>query len=150
MAAFDLSGSWRGHYEHGGGRHGIEMKVAQHGASFAGEMRDEDTLIAGTCDVSDDASEPAFEMMTSLPDRSVVEGEIAGDRVTFVKRYLGAQRTSGWNDGEEFHLEVEGHRVLYAGRLDAQGEKIRGQWRIPSPFPGERDEVGAFELHRGS
>ena len=47
MTAIDLTGTWTGHYQQNGGRHGITMQIVQRGQSFVGRMRDDDTILSG-------------------------------------------------------------------------------------------------------
>lgn len=152
----DISGIWRGHYEQAGGRHGIAMQVVQRGESFVGRMRDDDTLISGAVTVHaeghvDARGQPLVleaETLGSLPEHSVVEGEVHGDFVEFDKRYLGVHRISSWIGGREFHHELADHRVRYAGRLDADGAVLRGRWSLHGCPPDGPGCSGAFELRR--
>jgi len=149
----DLTGSWQGHYEQNGGRHGISMVVAQRGSSFVGRMRDAHTLIAGTEKL--DASVPGFfgkattvEVVHSLPEESDIEGSVEGSAVEVVKRYRG-KATSMWvAGGSSLHNESADHRVIYRGLLDESGSLLRGEWRIVSNDSGHPDLVDSFELRR--
>jgi hypothetical protein len=151
----DLSGDWRGHYEQEGRRFGISMHVEQRGAAFAGEMRDEHTLISGSFDLGATDGSPELaglrvEALTSMPERSVIEGELVDDRVLFVKRYLGEQKMLCQLENQEFEIGFADHRVTYEGRLVEGGTAIAGRWRFPSFDSEEGDESGVFELRRVS
>ena len=160
--AFDISGSWRGHYVQGGGRHGISMEVAQRGQSIVGRMRDEDTVLSGRAEVPTVDEEGAqtgtidLETMGVLPEFSVVEGDVDGVRVTFDKRYEGTHKVTAWiEEGEEAQFEIESHLVRYEGELDEGGARLRGTWRIrcgdeddEAACDGDDDASGAFELLR--
>jgi len=152
---FDITGSWRGHYEHDGGRHGIGMRVAQRGESFVGRMSDDDTVLSSSQQVAciveaDGSTELAqVETMGVLPEFSIVEGTVDGDRVVFDKRYQGKHTITVWvPDRGEMHHEIPEHTVRYEGRLDDGGQRLLGEWRIPSLIEGGKDATGAFELVR--
>ena len=157
--ARNVSGDWQGHYEQDGGRHGIRMQVAQVGQSFVGEMRDEDTVLSGRSEIAvyDEAECAAeaveLETMGVLPERSIVEGTVEGDRVVFDKCYQGAHTQSAWIDGgDEMHLEVPAHTVRYEGELEPGGDVLRGRWSIPGEVGDDGEPVelasGTFELRR--
>lgn len=143
----DLTGTWRGHYEQGG-RHGIEMHVEHRGDVFVGWMRDVDTLTMTTCprkvvdEHGDEVEDGELDVVTSLPETSLIEGLVEVHRVTFVKRYQGAQRFEVWDDGRVVHrAEFDEVRVVYEGTLDETGDLLTGRWRI-------REANDAFELRR--
>jgi hypothetical protein len=156
MTTIDLSGSWRGHYTQNGRRHGISMQVVQRGQSFVGRMRDDDTLLASTEKLMAPASagQPQqllaeAEVLSTLPEHSIVEGEIDGTIVTFVKRYQGSSTTSVWVDGKaDMTIEVPGHRVNYRGTASNAGTVLRGDWSIPAPSPERTELRDRFELTR--
>ncbi|MBK9387836.1 MAG: hypothetical protein IPN34_23720 [Planctomycetes bacterium] len=152
-APHDLSGTWRGHYLQARARYGIAMEVAQEGARLRGRMRDEHTLIAGTEKLrgDDPGEDPTdYELLITLPEHSEIEGEVDGDRVSFVKRYLGKHTARALSERNELEVEIDGHHVLYAGHIEEGGAVLRGFWRIPPAFPGERGDTDRFELHRDS
>ena len=152
----DITGTWRGHYEQGGGRHGISMEVVQKGEAFVGRMRDEDTLLSGTVDTVTidadgdvEAESPPAVTMGVLPEFSIVEGSVEGDAVYFDKRYQGSHEISVWvADRGEAHIEIPDHQVRYEGAIDQDGGRVRGQWRIAGRGETWEDEVGDFELLR--
>lgn len=151
----DITGAWRGFYEQDGGRHGISMDVVQRGVSFVGRMRDEDTLLSGTAEITrvdEDGAEielPPIETMGVLPEFSIVEGTVTGEQVGFDKFYQGKHEVTVWGGGHgEAHHETSEHRVRYDGRLDGGARRIRGEWRIVSQGEDFEDEVGGFELAR--
>jgi hypothetical protein len=157
MTAIDLTGSWVGHYEQSGGRHGISMHVVQRGQSFVGRMRDVDTLLASRGIVharaADDATAKPIvvgeaEVLSSLPEHSVVEGEVDGRVVTFVKRYQGKTSTSvQLVDKPSIAFESPGYDVHYLGTLAPDGGELAGHWTIDSQQggPPQRDR---FVLRR--
>lgn len=150
MTTFDLTGDWEGHYLQRGGKHGIAMRVVQRGQSFAGGMRDVDTLLASheTMRLLDPAHPErervtTLEVLMSLPEHSTVEGEVEGRVVIFVKSYRGTSTADvRLADGTSRQIRTPGHQVRYAGTLDASGNVLSGHWSIP---PGQRDH---FELRR--
>ncbi|MFK7742129.1 MAG: hypothetical protein AB8H80_17570 [Planctomycetota bacterium] len=160
----DISGAWRGSYTQDGGQHGIRMDVAQRGQSFVGQMHDDDTLLSGKVDVTlvDEAGSSlgvvGCDTLGLLPELSIVEGEVEGDRVTLSKRYQGTHSVTLWNDeGEGVKQELPQHVVLYEGLLDESGQRLSGRWRIPRPTAEAEpdDDVvasmdGSFELLRQS
>src|SRR5688500_7832241 len=153
----DVSGSWVGHYEQNGGRHGISMHVAQRGESFVGRMRDVDTVLAGRAQLHAQAADGDgsttivvgdAEVLSTLPEHSVVEGEVEGRVVTFVKRYQGTTSTSVWvPDRASMSFESPGHDVRYRGTLDAEGRELAGHWSIPGR-DGAPEARGRFVLRR--
>jgi hypothetical protein len=150
-ASFDLSGNWRGHYLQARGRYGISMEVAQEGTRFRGRMRDEHTLIAGIEKLGGDEPDEVptdFDLLITLPEHSEIEGEVDGDRVSFLKRYLGKHTARAFSEQNELEVEIDGHSVFYSGSIEESGEVLRGFWRIPAMFPGDRGETDRFELRR--
>jgi hypothetical protein len=156
MTSPAMTGTWRGHYEQYGTRHGIEMRVVQRGESFVGAMRDLDTLTAqpvrwrepATAD-HPEVDHGEAEWWHTLPERSNIEGEVDAARVQFTKHYQGTTRSSVWLAGKiDIHEERPGHRVLYTGTLSADGDVLTGHWHIPSPNGDDDDLRDRFELRR--
>ena len=154
--SIDVSGAWRGSYEQGGSQHGISMRVVHKGQSIVGSMRDDDTLLIGASEdeladlreIVQTGGDQHPEIVTTLPESSVIEGDVVGGTVTFVKRYQGVHRASLWIAGSAVDIETPDHCVQYRGLLEQGGAVIRGRWRIP-PFDGDGEEAtGAFELRR--
>lgn len=150
----DLTGDWSGYYEQEGGRHRLSMQVVQQGASFVGRMRDHTTMFHGAEEVVEVDEQGRtvvlgeLESVASLPEQSVVEGEVEGHAVRFTKRYQGTHRLSFWIQGRaEEHIEVADHRVDYGGEVDDDGTTLRGEWSIPGR-DGSEPVRGAFELRR--
>lgn len=145
MTTLDLSGDWAGHYEQGGGRHGISMRIVQRGECFVGAMRDVDTLMASRevlhALAADGAPQPEVigeaEVLSTLPEHSTVEGEVAGRVVTFVKSYRGKSSTSVWVPGKaKMQFEAPGQQVQYRGTLTADGQQLAGHWTIAASSGG--------------
>ena len=157
MTTFDLSGEWAGHYRQNGGRHGISMRIAQRGESFVGAMRDADTLLASRetlhAQAADgESKQPEVlgeaEVLSAVPEHSIIEGEVAGRVVTFVKSYQGKSSTSVWVGARaNMTFEFPGHQVFYRGTLDAAGQVLTGHWKIP-PHHGGPPLRDRFELRR--
>jgi hypothetical protein len=151
----DLTGSWEGHYLQNGRRHGISMRVAQRGQSFVGRMRDVDTLLASQEQLrTPSRTNPKVEqisdaeVMSTLPEYSIVEGEVEGRVVKFVKTYQGKSTTSVWvADTAAMTFESPGHQVSYLGTIDGKGELLTGRWSL-TPKPGEKALRDRFELRR--
>ena len=154
----DLSGDWEGHYVQDGRAHGISMRVVQRGQSFVGEMRDADTLLAGSQKLDrttmggDTMAERLFgevEILAELPERSVVEGEVQGRVVTVTKTYQGPTHTSVRLAGKtEIVLQVTGHAVRYLGTVAYDGRELAGHWSI-DPKDGSPRLRDRFLLRRG-
>jgi hypothetical protein len=157
MTAIDLGGSWVGHYEQGGGRHGISMHVAQRGGSFVGRMRDVDTVLASREQVHAQTGEGdarttillgEADVLSTLPEHSIVEGDVDGRIVTFVKRYKGSATRNVWiADKPAIAMAVSGHEVHYRGAVDAAGTELAGHWSIPARG-GSPTIRGRFVLRR--
>ena len=154
----DLSGDWEGHYVQDGRTHGITMRVAQRDQSFVGEMRDADTLLAGSQKLDraamggDTMAERLFgeiEILAELPERSIVEGEVQGRVVTFTKTYQGPTHTSVRLAGKtEIVLQVTGHAVRYLGTVATDGRELAGHWSI-EPKDGSPRLRDRYLLRRG-
>ncbi len=157
MTNHDLGGDWEGHYVQDGRKHGITMRLAQRGQSFVGSMRDADTLLAGTQTLDrevfgDDTMAARLlgevEILAELPERSVVEGEVHGRVVNFMKTYQGPTHTSVRLAGKgEMVFEMTGHAVRYLGTLSTDGAEITGHWTI-EPKDGARLMRDRFTLGR--
>lgn len=153
----DLTGTWEGHYLQNGRRHGISMQVVQRGQSFVGRMRDADTMLASQEQLrTPSRANPKVEVITAaevistLPEFSIVEGEVAGRVASFVKSYQGKSTTSVWvGDTATRTFEFPGHQVHYVGTLDAGGNLLHGHWSI-APRNGEKSLRDHFELRRAS
>lgn len=159
MTNHDLGGDWEGHYVQDGRKHGITMRVAQRGQSFVGSMRDVDTLLAGTQTLDrevfgEDTMAARLlgevEILAELPEHSVVEGEVHGRVVNFMKTYQGPTHTSVRLAGKgEMVFEMTGHAVRYLGTLSTDGAEIAGHWTI-EPKDGARLMRDRFTLRRAS
>jgi len=157
MSTHDLGGDWEGYYVQDGRQHGITMRLAQRGQSFVGSMRDADTLLAGTQKLDreifgDDTMAARLlgevEILAELPEHSVVEGEVNGRVVDFIKTYQGPTHTSVRLAGKgEMVFEMTGHAVRYLGTLSTDGAEITGHWTI-EPKDGARLMRDRFTLRR--
>jgi len=149
MRPFDLTGTWQGHYQQGGGRHGITMRVVQRGQSFVGNMQDSSTILAGRAKVQAENGAPTeVDTLSTLPSDSTVEGEVEGHRVVFVKSYRGKATTNVWvPDRGPMLFEFPGHQVHYVGILDDDGKVLRGHWSITEPG-GDKVQRDHFVLRR--
>jgi len=143
----NLSGTWRGHYEQDG-PHGIELHIEHRGEVFVGWMRDLDPLTMGTCprkvfdEHGDEVVDGEFDIVSSFPETSLVEGVVEGDDVRFLKQYQGTQHFEVWHRGHAVQrVEADNVRVVYEGILDATGDVLTGRWRI-------QQAGDAFELRR--
>jgi hypothetical protein len=152
----NIGGKWRGYYEQQGSRHAIEAEFSQHGQRFTGRMTDEDTLIMGPPEqVSedelrealklDDESPAPMELVTSLPSDSTIEGQIDGETVRFVKKYIGSQTSSLWTDNVHVEIDLPNVEIQYEGRFEAQGDIIRGTWCIGGIVLDDEDDPADFE-----
>ncbi len=86
-----------------------------------------------------------------LPKESILEGEVAGRVVRFLKTYQG-QFFAGYRVGDmRVGIAGEDQEVHYQGTLSADGKKIEGHWHLSGPAPQglliSRTE-GDFWLHR--
>ena len=147
----DLTGTWQGFYEQGGTRHPIEMRVRHRGRVLHGTMRDTDTLLMSSLEgaeaeqlrgMLDYEGEESPQMITSLPATSTVAGEVAGEAITFVKRYDGAQQSEVWVEDMHVTIEVRDHVVLFGGQLEEDAQVMRGEWwveQLPPEHPHSED-----------
>lgn len=146
MSDLDLTGAWHGHYEQHGSRHGMAMNVVQKGESLVGSMRDDETLWMSHDTLvreGDEKTSHPVDVLTELPAESVIEGEVQGRAVTFVKSYRGTHRFTVWLREHSVSSQVDGHQVQYRGEADVEGRIVRGEWSILGGGGS-----GAFELRR--
>lgn len=164
-AAQDLTGEWTGFYRQHDHVRPISARLVQDGDVLTGTMSDVETDFEMTVtELAQEAALPpgADEVITAklrevmpeatgpiravakLPEHSVVEGRINGDRVEFIKTYQG-EHFSGYRVGEQLvGIPHANHQVLYSGM--AFGDVIEGKWLICAG-QGTRAE-GDFELRR--
>jgi hypothetical protein len=85
--------------------------------------------------------------VSRLPPASVLEGQVRGPAVSFLKRYQG-DSFGGYRVGDQLvGMRRTGHGVHYEGRLSPDGNAIEGRWWIDPTGPGRRTE-GLFTLRR--
>lgn len=101
----DMSGSWLGTYWQGGQPTRFEATLVQGGSVLDGRILDDNYL-----------------------GEAYVQGELLGDRVFFVKRYLTTSPSP----------------IRYSGTLSKDGNYVHGHWRI-----GYFDS-GTWEAYRTS
>lgn len=166
-----LTGRWTGHYEQLDQIRHITAELRQHGSHLEGTMRDAETRfemsvyeMAAACGLPPGADEQIVQTLrhqypdhpgapikalTTLPDRSEVEGEVRGRRVTFRKIYRG-EAFSGYTVGEErVGVTLRGHTMQHRGSIDEDGVLIDGNWWIDAdPSRGVRRTEGLFILRR--
>ena len=167
-----LTGRWIGEYEQSGRSAPIEadLVVAPDGA-LSGTMRDvrtdqdlsvfEATASAGLPPGSDEQIEAVLRKLlpdragspirfvTHLPSDSLLEGQVEGRSVRFLKTYRG-ESYSGYKVGDAIVGEhSDSHSVHYKGRLSSDGRILEGKWWIDAdPSRGTDRAEGPFILHR--
>ncbi len=152
MSDINLTGRWVGHYVERGRECPIEANLTQDGDELRGWMRDTVTEIeisifdlavdAGLPPGADeeitrklresvpDAGDSPVRWVSTLPDQSVLEGEIEQNVVRITKTYQG-ETSGGYKVGDTFVGEQHsGHQVLYEGHYDPDANTINGTWRI--------------------
>jgi len=169
----DLSGHWTGYYTQHDHRRPISADLSQDGDRLSGLMNDactafessiselvmEEGLPPGTDEqlvehlrsAFPDAPPGPVRAEVRLPSTSVLEGEVNGRSVQFLKTYQG-QHFKGFRIGDtrlgQLGTEQE---VIYRGRVSADGSEIEGRWQIPGDpslaLPMSRTQ-GGFVLRR--
>jgi hypothetical protein len=149
-----LDGTWEGYYDHDNKIYSsknfpVTAMIVQQGRSFRGTMIDGVTDIRHFYRTIVEANEgrmspwtehqarltlemfPDYQIESSLPEESLVEGQIVGDQVCFTKTYLGTHSIYG-NAGRRRVLlrQTDRHRVTYQGILIEGGNVIEGKWTI--------------------
>jgi hypothetical protein len=166
-----LTGVWVGSYFQHGRPHPIEAELEQQGERLSGAMRDGETdqtssvfdiafeaglppgadeqIVAQLREMFPDAPADPIDYVAHLPPESVLEGQVRGQEVTFLKTYRGIHY-GGYRVGEVVvGHHVEDHQVHYRGKLGPRGDEIEGKWWIdPRPEPGSRRAEGSFILRR--
>jgi hypothetical protein len=170
--AENLTGRWEGHYYQHGQGHPISMELIQEGDRLRGTMRDGDTVSqksvfetavdAGLPPGADEQIVDSLREMfphlgrapirarSELPPDSIIEGQVEGRTVTFMKTYQG-EHFVGYEVGEErVGVTIEGHSVHYRGRLTDEGRGLEGDWWIDQELPegGVSRMSGSFLLLR--
>jgi hypothetical protein len=171
MPSRDLSGVWRGYYTQHGQMRPICAVFEQDGGHLSGRMNDEVTgyelpvsemcmeegLPPGT---DERIVEQVRELLpgaryepvmaeVELPADSLLDGEVDGDAVRFLKVYQGRYFT-GYRVGSlRVGIFGEGQEVHYRGLLSPEGNEIEGQWLLHGvPEKGMVRTEGAFVLRR--
>lgn len=171
-AIFDVTGKWEGFYLQNDRKAPISAEFVQSAERIAGWMADgepeydmslsqaaataglppgEDELIERNLRNSfpEFGTEP-IRWVVKLPESSIVQGRIAGERIEFLKKYRG-KHSAGYQAGRHFVLcfETEAHAVNYSGRISGDGGLVDGNWWINAdPERNLRRAEGLFTLHR--
>ena len=169
-----ITGRWVGEYQQSGRSAPIEADLAVDDAGrLTGTMHDhepdqdlsvfEATAAAGLPPGSDEQIEARLRellpreisgpirFVTHLPTDSVLDGQVEGSTVAFVKTYRG-QSYSGYKVGDAIvGGHSENHCVQYRGRLGPDGATLEGRWWIDAdPERLIARAEGSFSLHRQS
>jgi len=123
----NVSGFWEGSYVYpmGGAKVSFDADLKQSGSQLSGLITEPNTFDGD-----------AGHVLTS-----VLAGSLSGDKVSFLKTYVGEGRAQ--------------HSVAYEGTLSQKGTKINGQWKIQNGnfsglFEMTRLSGGADVLHKAS
>jgi len=169
----NLSGTWEGFYTQHDQERPIAVKLAQDGTRLMGEMTDgyteleasiseyamseglppgaDEQIVEKIREAHPDAPPGPVVAETELPPHSLLEGEVEGKNVRFVKTYQGEQ-FAGFRIGSmRVRWKVSGHQVHYHGLLSRDGNAIEGHWRIQSGPDPEAHAIrtqGGFFLKR--
>ena len=168
-----LDGNWEGYYDHDNKIYSsknfpISATIVQEGDSFRGIMVDGITDFRHSYRTIVEAFEgqmspwaehrarrilemvPDYTIESSLPEESRLDGKIVGDRIRFIKTYLGTCSHYGnAGDGRVLLGRIDRHRVEYEGTLNAEGRVIEGRWAIRRRFLGRIRRplaTGGFQL----
>jgi len=172
MSARDLSGFWTGFYTQHGHRRPISAEIEQDGEQIVGRMSDaltefdrpiaemameeglppgaDERIVEQVRTVCPWALTEEVRAEVELPAESVLEGEVVGDAVRFLKTYQGPF-FAGYRVGD-VRVGITGHdqKVHYRGLLSPDGSRIEGQWLLPGvPESGVIRSEGGFVLRRG-
>ena len=171
MDAYDLTGSWEGHYVQHDRPSPIRAELIQQGDRLTGTMRDiqpetdlsveqvaaeaglppgaDEQIVARLRSLFPEAPAARVRYVAQQPPESSLEGSVHGSAVEFVKTYRGAH-FSGYAVGDTLvGHQIEGHAVHYEGGISPDGCEIEGKWWIGPPRGyGPRHGEGAFRLRR--
>lgn len=170
----DLSGHWQGFYTRHDHPRPMTAEFDQDGDRLTGTMNDDCTLFDAS--VSDLVMEEALPPGTDeqiverlrsmvpelpegpvhaevmLPHNSVVDGEVQGHTVRFLKTYQGTYFT-GYRVGDlRIGMTSESHEVQYRGSVSLDGTEIEGRWyleQVSIPGLSRRAEGGFWLRKRG-
>jgi hypothetical protein len=170
----ELSGRWEGFYTQYNQERPITAELTQEGDRLSGTMAD------GCTDIAMSISELAMEQglppgadeqlvesiretfpsappgpivtESHLPPDSIIEGDVHGQSVQFLKTYQG-QHSAGLRIGEtRMPLQIASqHQVQYHGQVSPDGQEIEGRWSILSGSDEDSTRVrseGSFVLRR--
>jgi hypothetical protein len=167
----DVSGRWEGFFLQHGLKRPISADIHQEGDHLSGTMSDAETAFESSVSelameegLPPGADEQIVEQVRSLvpggyrlpvraetlvPSDSVLDGEVAGDAVRFLKRYQGMSFT-GYRIGDtRVGVSGEDQEVQYRGRISPDGNEIEGRWLLAnSPAKGLVRTEGGFVLRK--
>lgn len=167
----DITGRWQGMYSQHGREHPITADFAQVDEHLQGRMLDgvtsfetsifEAALEAGLPPGADEQMELRLRQQhpdlprgpiracATVPETSILEGEVTRRVIRFTKTYLG-EYFSGWKVGERvIGSSVPSHVVHYRGKLSDDDLTIEGQWWVEADARrGTQKLNGRFVLNR--
>jgi hypothetical protein len=169
----NVTGRWEGFYTQHEEQRPIAAQLTQQGARLTGEMVDGWTEIESSISEvavreglppgadeqivakirADHPEAPLGSVFaeTQLPPHSLLEGEVEGRNVRFLKTYQG-EHFAGFRIGTmRLRWKVDGHRVQYQGIVSPDGTQIEGHWRIQGGADPAKHAIrteGGFLLRR--
>jgi hypothetical protein len=169
----DLSGIWEGFYTQHDQERPIAATLEQEGTHLIGEMTDgcteleasiseyamseglppgaDEQIVEKIREAHPDAPPGPVMAEAELPPHSVLEGEVEGEKVRFVKTYQGEQFAGFRIGAMRVRWKVNGRQVHYQGLVSRDGNAIEGRWRIQGGLDPETHAIrteGGFFLKR--
>ena len=167
-----LSGRWVGHYQQHGRSFPVEASFKHRGGKLFGTMFDlepghqqplravlEETghsdsdiskFIDGVRSHFPDSLDGEIEYRAWLPEKSMIEGSVVENELSFVKRYEGYHEIEYVLGGLALPESIPCDLVEYTGKLSFDSESISGNWTIAASNGTEIELSGAFKLTRKS
>lgn len=171
MSVPNVAAHWVGHYTNWDKEHPISADLVVADGRLTGRMRDgrphhevpiskiamhlglppgaDERIVANLREEHPEAPHGPVHYFVDLPTDATLEGTVQGNRVSFLKTYLGESFGGFVMGGMRIGKPRDGHSVNYEGRLDEAGTIIEGRWWIDaSPREGIRRTEGTFILRR--
>lgn len=165
-----LSGAWKGFYTQYDVESPITVQFTQHGTSISGEMRDgrtenEQSIFSAAAQAGlapgvdeqieaqiraqyPEAADLPIRVVSTLPEKSVLEGKFDGKFIRFTKTYSG-DHFIGYEFGDRRIGDViPGHSVEYSGTVSEDQNMIKGNWTIYTEEAPKGFIQGGFKLQR--
>ena len=165
-----VTGNWDGHYEQHGRNFPIELSLRHRGNKVSGSMVDvngEHTqplrqlltdshmpaaqineFVEEVRSQFPDSPDGEIEYLSSLPNASLISGEVDGFSISFTKRYEGYLEIEYRLNGLSLIQDAQCENVMYTGKISDDFNLISGNWSISAPDDFATEISGNFQLER--